>query len=109
MDYDETVGALISVVGKHVIVYPAGEPSPGEEPFDFTTGLSAWGILKRDQDTGAASRRHLSESGIYAKIQPELDLGGSPLELYERQVAGFTFEGMDDPDGFAGFALWRHE
>jgi hypothetical protein len=109
VDYDETVAALNSVVGKYVIVYPAGEPSPGVEPYDFTSGLSAWGILKRDRDPGAAGRRHLSESGVYAKIQPELDLGDAPLELYERQAAGYTFEGMDDPDAFAGFVLWRHE
>jgi hypothetical protein len=107
MDYEETVAALDSVIGKYVIVYPTQEPPAGEEP-DFTQGLSAWGTFKRDRDIGAVGRRHLSEAGVYAQIQPELDLGDAPLELYERQAAGYTFEGMDSQDAFAGFMLWRH-
>jgi hypothetical protein len=111
MDYDETIRLLNSVVGKYVIVYPAEVPPSGEEPYDFTSGLSAWGTLKQDQGAseGAAGRRRLAEAGVYAKIRPEMDLGNAPLELYERQAAGFTFEGMDTQGAFAGFVLWRHE
>jgi hypothetical protein len=109
MDYDQTVAALDSVGGKYVIVYPAAEPTAGEEPVDFQSGLSVWGILRRDEDTGAEKRRRISSTGIYARIAPELDLGDAPLEMYEHQVAGYTFEGMHTKDAFAGFALWRHE
>jgi hypothetical protein len=111
MDYDDTVRALDSIVGTHTIVYPTGEPQSDDGPREFTGGLSAWGLLKRSPDLGAAGRRFLSQEGVYAKVQPQLDLGDAPLELYERQGASYTFEGMDDVLGvpFAGFTLWRHE
>ena len=46
----------------------------------------------------------------YSELRPELDEGDdAPLELFERQAAHFTFEGMDDAKRlFAGFSLWRH-
>ena len=67
MDYDQAVTALDSVIGSYVIVYPAGE-----DPQYVGQGLSAWGTLKRDDGvTGAAAgRRYLSETGAYARFNP---------------------------------------
>lgn len=126
MDYEETLLELDSIVGTWAVVYPVGEePDEGEEPRAFAGGgLWVAGWFKRDRATEqgrAAARRAMMEAGEatgYDKLRPELDLGDSPLEEYERQAAHFTFKEMDDSSGsgfdrpgsgFAGFSLWRHD
>jgi hypothetical protein len=107
LDYFETVQTLNGWAGKLVIVYPVVDSVDGDEPADFMSGLSAWGTLKAQGDPAASGRRQLS--GFYETQQPELALGDMPLELYERQAAYYTFEGMDDLETrFAGFTLWQH-
>lgn len=109
MDFDETVRALDSFVGKLVLVYPVDEPPEGEQP-SFMEGLSVWGTFERYPDATAPLRRSLSLSGFYARTgRHEVDLGDAPLELYERQEAAYGFEGMADLESrFAGFTLSRH-
>jgi hypothetical protein len=130
VDYEETLLELDSITGTWTILYPA---SGGDEPGDFTTsGLFVVGRLERDQPTSQVSaelRRRLAErSAWYGEKRPDLDLGDAPLESYERQVAHFTFEHMDDrrlasirigdPSqdneeanlrGLVGVSLWRHD
>jgi hypothetical protein len=129
VDYEETLLELDSVTGTWVIVYPA---SGGDDPGDFTaSGLYVVGRLVRDESAsqqGAEARRGLVvATDWYRERKPDLDLGDGPLESYERQVAHFTFEHMDDrrlsqirigdpsqeddPDvrGLVCITLWRHE
>ena len=125
MDYEQTLLHLDSVVGTWVVVYSAEHADQGEQPTAFAGGgLWAAGRLKRDRESeraSAAARRAMMQAGEeagYSHLRPELDLGDTPLEGYERQAAHFTFEGMDDHvgssfkepgRGFAGFSLWRHD
>lgn len=107
MDFDETIAALDSVLGAYVIVYAAPRELSDGAPTNFGSGFSARGVFVRDEDDGAAERRRISEAGRYGAF-PDLNLGDAPLELYERQVTGYTFAGMNSIDASAGFILWRH-
>jgi hypothetical protein len=112
LDYHEAVQVLNGWTDELVAVYPHVGLPAGELPSQGTTafgGLAAWGTFKPLGDPVAATRRRLSDA--YTKIRPELALGDAPLELYERQVAYFTFEGMDTDleRSYVGFAIWEHE
>jgi hypothetical protein len=124
MDYEATLLELDSIEGGWTVVYSAPGGNATEPGDDFMTGaLSASGVFKRDrkgETGGAGARRMLVEAADwYRDRHPDLDVGDAPLELYERQAAHFTFEGMDDAMGsfrpgtaatnFAGFTLWRDD
>lgn len=133
MDYEETLLQLDSIVGTWAMVYPAVEPEPGEEPKAFGGGgLWAAGRLERERESeqGSATARRgmMAHLPWYRERVPYLDLGeDAPLESYERQVAYYTLEGMDDDrmtrvrigdpgqgethdlGGFVSLSLWRHE
>jgi hypothetical protein len=111
-DYFETVQLLNRWAGEKVYITPAPDTA-GRTPSDAEIDVSALGLegtLKAldDKDAkGAALRRELSD--MYERIDSELALGDAPLELYERQVAWYGFEGMDVPAGRVMVTLWQHE
>lgn len=108
LDYFETVQLLKSWAGSNVLVYPVTDRAPDDPPLEEMGPFMIWGTFKPVADQTAELRRNLSDA--YARVRPELALGDAPLELYERQVAHFTFERMGD--GFAehaGFAIWQHD
>jgi hypothetical protein len=96
LDYFETVQALRGWAGESVLISPA-RPSDGVPTEDESglTGFIVSGVLKPLGSQAAEGRRQLSD--LFEGTRPELALGDAPLELYERQVEFFTFEGMDDP------------
>lgn len=111
LDYFETIQLLDRWAGEKVYVTPAPRTA-GQAPAgdDITvTSLSVEGTLKSLGDTGAEMRRNLAN--FYERIGSELALGAdAPLELYERQVAHYTFEETNVRGAsWAGFAVWRHD
>jgi hypothetical protein len=111
LDYFATVRLLNGWAGDTVIVTPAPHLPEGVVATERDLGigaLSVQGVFKPLPDDAAGLRRELSD--VYETIAPDLALGGdAPLEMYERQVAYYTFEGMDDYEGSSvHLALWEH-
>ena len=111
-DYFETVQLLNRWAGETVYVTPAPHTAgrPPSERELLVTSLNVEGTLKALGDVGAEGRRNLAD--MFERIGSPLALGAdAPLELYERQVAHYTFEGMDGGplDDHASFTLWQHD
>lgn len=110
LDYFQTVQLLNRWAGEKVYVTPAPYTAgrlPSEDEHTVTA-LGVEGTFRaiEDKDAKAAElRRELSH--VYERRGSELGLGDAPLELYERQVAWYGFEGAKGVRVM--LTLWQHE
>jgi hypothetical protein len=101
VDYEETPLLLDSILATWVFVYPVSDPRQSDEPWVYGGGdFHIEGVLRRQPHKELSAARYATIMGC----DPQM------LEIYKRNVAFFTFDGMDDEErGFAGFSLWRHD